>query len=195
MSNGAVVGNGANGQGSDASTPTATVIPSGFPAYRTYMVIGFVSLTVTYFAVIAAFERVLRPWLDLPPSAHEYCFSAESSKSSESSPCWRADLFSFEMTSGLALIWSAWIGFDAWHLSRRTVHTDSFTTPQGRLFGYLPAGHQLTAIGTTFQLFDLCVSLGIPEQRQLLFLCHHIMAATVSWMGLNNQYFHYYGGE
>lgn len=89
------------------------------------------------------------------------------------------------MVSGLALIWCGYKGFVAWHVKR--IHNRIPNTPEGRLFGYIEEGHVLTAVSTTFQLFDLGVSLLIPEQRQLLFLCHHIMAATVSWYGLNNQ--------
>jgi hypothetical protein len=46
---------------------------------------------------------------------------------------------------------------------------------------------RLTAVSTTFQLFDFFVSLLIAEQRQPIFLAHHLSAATVSWYGLNNQ--------
>jgi hypothetical protein len=168
-------------------------IPSGFKFYRSHMIIGFIALTVTYFAVMAVFDDVLQPWMNLPPSSPELCSSSSTTTTSDvSQPCWRSDLFSFEVTSGIALIWSAWIGFYCWHVSGN-VHRCG-TTRDSRLFGYLPEGHALTAIGTTFQLFDLFVSFMIPEMRQWIFLCHHIMAATVSWFGLNNQYFHYYGG-
>jgi hypothetical protein len=179
------------------------------------MVLGFALLTVTYFVVVATFDEYIQPWLNLPPSSDELCAgytpstattaaAAASTAASNTSTiaaadderqqqCWRSDLLAFEITSGVALVWSAWIGFKSWHITG-SVHTCVGTTRDGRLFGYLPEAHALTAIGTTFQIFDLFVSLLIPEQRDWIFLCHHIMAATVSWFGLNNQYFHYYGG-
>ena len=72
-----------------------------------------------------------------------------------------------------------------WHIKK--IQKSVPDTPEGRLFGYIEEADVLCAVSTTFQLFDLVISFLIPEQRQLLFLCHHIMAATVSWYGLNNQ--------
>lgn len=158
-------------------------IPSGFHAYRWHMLSGFFFLSVIYFGTIAAFDTI-RDFLQLPPSSPELC------ENQQEELCWRADLFAFEIVSGVALAWCGILGVWAWHIQRTHLVP---ATPEGRLFGYLPEAHQLTALGTTFQVFDLCISLIIPEQRQPLFLCHHIMAATVSWYGLNNQYFHYYG--
>jgi hypothetical protein len=165
----------------DTSVIQGTVeIPSGFPSYRWKMLSGFVGLSVIYFGTIAAFDKI-RAFLQLPPSSPELC---ENVVSDDDGKCWRADLFAFEVVSGVALVWSGVLGFWAWHVQRDNIVP---ATPEGRLFGYLPAAHQLTALGTTFQLFDLFVSVLIPEQRQPLFLCHHVMAATVSWYGLNNQ--------
>lgn len=158
-------------------------IPSGFPAYQWHMIVGFVLFSAVYFGTVACFSEI-REFLRLPPSSPELCKNVVS----EGEDCWRADLFAFEVVSGVALTWSGVLGFWAWHVQR--VDRQIPTTPEGRLFGYLPTAHQLTALGTTFQLFDLFISLIIPEQRQVLFLCHHIMAATVSWYGLNNQVCH-----
>lgn len=152
-------------------------IPSGFHAYRWHMLSGFFFLSVIYFGTIAAFDTI-RDFLQLPPSSPELC------ENQQEELCWRADLFAFEIVSGVALAWCGILGVWAWHIQRTHLVP---ATPEGRLFGYLPEAHQLTALGTTFQVFDLCISLIIPEQRQPLFLCHHIMAATVSWYGLNNQ--------
>jgi hypothetical protein len=160
-------------------------IPSGFPIYRSRMVVGFVLLTIVYFVVIACFDSIQKI-AQLPPSAKEFCQSQQQNDAIvETAPCWRADLFSFEVVSGLALIWCGCKGFYVWHVKK--IQQSIPATPEGRLFSYIEDGHSLTAVSTTFQLFDLAVSLLIPEQRQFLFLCHHIMAATVSWYGLNNQ--------
>jgi hypothetical protein len=164
-------------------------IPSGFPKYRSRMFIGFALLTIFYCGCIAFFDP-LRTYLQMPPSADEFCkqhqqLQQQHNDSPPSSTCWRADLFAFEVVSGLVLIWAGCQGFYLWHV--QNVRTSVPDTPEGRLFGYIDGGDVLCAVSTTFQLFDLVVSLLIPEQRQFLFLCHHIMAATVSWYGLNNQ--------
>jgi len=157
------------------------LIPSGFPAYKWRMLSWFLAFCGLYFVTINMFDRI-QVFLQLPPSSPELCENMVETKGGH---CWRADLFAFEVVSGLALVWCGIVGFWEWHVQRVDRHVPS--TPQGRLFQYLPMAHQLAALGTTFQLFDLFVSLLIPEQRQPLFLCHHIMAATVSWYGLNNQ--------
>jgi hypothetical protein len=167
------------------STMTTNVILSGFPSYRVQMYCGFATMTVLYCISIATFDSV-RQLLQLPPSAVEYCQPhLEQVSGTTLQSCWRADLFAFEIISGVALMWCAYKGFVAWHVKR--IQNSIPNTPEGRLFAYIEEGHVLTAVSTTFQLFDLAVSLLIPEQRQILFLCHHIMAATVSWYGLNNQ--------
>jgi hypothetical protein len=153
-------------------------IPSGFPHYRNAMILAFFAFTAIYFAVIAAFPTIAS-LLSLPPSAPEFC------ENDEQQPCYRADLFSFEIVSSIALMYCGWVGFYAWHVTDITKSIPA--TPEGRLFGYIDEAHKLTAVGTTFQVFDLLISLLIPEQRQVLMLCHHTMAATVSWYGLNNQ--------
>jgi hypothetical protein len=171
-----------------SSTTSDNMTPSGFPAYKSQMFFGFVSMSILYCVTIACFDH-LQEWLQLPPSDPQFCQPHDD----HTTPCWRADLFAFEVVSGLALSWCGYKGFAAWHVKR--IQNSIPTTPEGRLFGYIEEAHALTAVSTTFQLFDLAVSLLIPEQRQFLFLAHHVMAATVSWYGLNNQYFHYYGGE
>jgi hypothetical protein len=88
--------------------------------------------------------------------------------------------FSFEVLSGIALMWCGLVGFWAWHV--KGIHKPVPQTPEGRLFGNIPEAHQLTTVGTTFQVFDLFVSILIPKQQKPLFLCHHILAATVCGM-------------
>jgi hypothetical protein len=162
-------------------------IPSGFPHYRNAMMLAFLALTIIYFAVVATFPTIAS-LLSFPPTAPEYCKNDErqqQQQQQQQQPCYRGDLLSFEIVSGIALMYCAWAGFYAWHVTDITKSIPA--TPEGRLFGYIGEAHKLTAVGTTFQVFDLFISLLIPEQRQLLMLSHHIMAGTVSWYGLNNQ--------
>ena len=159
-------------------------VPSGFPRYKMQMIAWFAFFTATYYLVILFFPT-LSSLLSLPESADEFC--------PDEKPCRRGDLFSFEVVSGIALMWCGITGFYCWHV--KGVHQAVPQTPEGRLFSYMKEAHLLTAVGTTFQLFDLFISILIPDQRKILMLCHHSLAATVSWYGLNNQYFHYYGGQ
>jgi hypothetical protein len=159
-------------------------IPSGFPYYRNKMAFFFAFLTALYFGIITFFDNINK-YLQLPPSSPELCPDPKI-------PCWRADLLGFQVGSGLALCLCGLIGFRCWHF--QNIDKAVPATPEGRLFGYLPQAHFLTALQTTFQLFDLFISFLIPGQCTPILVAHHTMAVTVSWYGLNNQYFHYYGG-
>jgi len=154
------------------------IVPSGYPAYRWYMTLWFILFTILYIGT-ARFFGTIQEYLSLPPSRTAFC------QDFTGNVCWRADLFAYQVVSGAALTWAGMIGIWAWHIRR--VDRSIPSTPEGRLFGYIPLAHQLTALATTFQLFDLVVSLLIPEKKQPLMLVHHIKAATVSWYGLNNQ--------
>jgi hypothetical protein len=162
----------------DITSAPLAVVPSGFPAYKMHMALSVIVFTACYMGTIQCFGAI-QEFLQLPPSSPEFCPNATNNF------CWRADLFAFEVVSGIALTWSGMLGFWAWHVKR--VKQLIPGTPEGRLFGYLPEAHQLTALATSFQLFDLYISFLIPEQRQPLMLAHHTMAAAVSWYGLNNQ--------
>ena len=179
--------NGNSNSNRSNETKIQAMIPSGFPYYRNQMMLWFLGLTIVYLVTLGVFDSVIKPVLQLPPSDPMYCPNDEGHE------CWRGDLFAFEVASGVTLIWSGIVGFFTWHMS--DMDNSIPMTPEGRLFGYLPQAHILTAVGTTFQAFDFFISLFIEEQCTPLMLCHHLMAATVAWYGLNNQYFHYYGGK
>jgi len=153
---------------------------------RSYIIIafGWVLLTVVYFSILYFF-RESETILGLKPAA-EFC------ELSSDTPCNRTDLFAFQVAAGIGLTISAIIGLYSWHISRRA-HTILPSTPQGRLFGYLPEAEDLAAISFCFQTWDFFISLIIPEHATYLMLGHHIMAATVSFCSIQYQYLHYYG--
>jgi hypothetical protein len=140
---------------------------------------GLVFLTVIYVGVIAMYSTLAK-WFNIPPPASEFC------PNDDEEHCERPDLFAFEVASGLALVVCAVIGFRSWHITR--VHETKLpATPEGRLFGHLHEADWLCAASFTFQLWDLVLSVLIPEQCTTIMLCHHALAALIAWYGLNNQ--------
>ena len=107
--------------------------------------------------------------------------------------CTRSDLFAFQVSSGLALSFCGILGFYTWHISKR-VHTVLPQTAEGRLYGYLEESEQLAAGNFTFQFWDFWISLLIEEHRGIIWLAHHSIAALLSWLSLEYQVLHYYGG-
>jgi hypothetical protein len=74
----------------------------------------------------------------------------------------------------------------AWHIKKAPMKKIP-QTPEGRLFGHIEEADWLTAAAVTFQLWDLVISILIPEHCTAVMIGHHIMAALVAWYGLNNQ--------
>ena len=153
-------------------------IPSGFRRMRFYILFGLVYLTFVYVLVIREYRSLIE-LLAIPPPEDEYCPESISG-------CIRGDLFAFEVASGQALLFAAVVGFVAWHVTRAPM-TKLPSTPEGRLFGYIPEADWLTAAAFTFQVWDFVISLMIPECRTAIMLAHHLMAGLVAWYGLNNQ--------
>jgi hypothetical protein len=81
--------------------------------------------------------------------------------------CSRPDLFAFQMSSGMAILFVGLVGFRTWHVTRR-VHSLIPATPEGRLFAHLPESEQLAAANLTFQVWDFFVSLLIAEHRSAM---------------------------
>lgn len=161
-------------------------IPSGVKRMAPLILAGWTILTAIYVTLLAYF-RDSSSILFLPSPADEFCADV-----SKNELCNRVDLFTFQVASGIALTTCGIIGFVIWHVTKR-VHTQLPSTPEGRLFGYLPESELLAAINFTFQSWDFFVSLTIPEHATAIMLAHHIMAATVSWCSIRYTYLHYYG--
>lgn len=125
----------------------------------------------------------------LPPPASEYC--ANDTFGSRSS-CTRADLFAFQISSGMAIATCGITGFRSWHI-HRIAHTAVPPTAAGRLFGYIADAEFLAAINFTFQLWDFFISLLIPEMRTAIMLTHHLAASLLSYCSVKYGVLHYYG--
>ena len=147
---------------------------------------GWTLLSIIYFTV----RQLLKDSatiLFLGPPAAEFCQDTK-----DQVLCNRTDLFSFQISSGIALTACAILGFITWHVNKRS-HTALPNTPAGRLYGYLPEAELLAALNFTFQSWDFAISLLIPEHATAIMLSHHLMAATVSWCSIQYQCLHYYG--
>jgi hypothetical protein len=153
----------------------ASPIPSGVPRMTPYIISGLCILTAVYSTLLFTF-RNSASILGLPEAAAELCQGVDG-------VCSRSDLFAFQMTALLAIVFCGVTGFMGWHMNRRP-HTAVPATPEGRLFGYLPEAEMLAAVNFTFQFWDFCISLFIPENRTVVMMSHHIMAATVSWCSI-----------
>ena len=161
---------------------TPLPIPSGFHRMKVYILYGLLYLTGVYMFS----SYVLHPFLSnkigiLPPLAKEYCTPGD-----DSSCITRTSLFAFEVASFQALFFCGILGFYTWHITKAPF-TKIPQTPEGRLFGRIAEAEYLTSAAVTFQLWDLVVSLLIPEQCTIIMIGHHFMAALVAWYGLNNQ--------
>jgi hypothetical protein len=163
------------GPASKSGNEIISPIPSGVPRMAPYIILGLCGLTFVYSACFFTF-RNSTSILGLPEPAAEFCQDVDG-------VCSRSDLFAFQMTALIAIIYCGVTGFMGWHITRRA-HTAVPQTPQGRLFGYLPEAEKLAAVNFTFQSFDFFVSLMIPENRTAVMLTHHTMAATVSWLSI-----------
>jgi TLC domain len=147
---------------------------------------GWIVLTALYLVSLNFHEGIAK-WLNLPSPAESFC-----KESREGTVCARADLFSFQVSSGMALTFCGVYGFYLWHVSK-AVHTVIPKTPAGRLFGHMPQAELLIAVNFMFQSWDFVVSATIPEHATPIFLGHHVLASTVSFCSLNYQVLQYYG--
>lgn len=163
-------------------------VSAGLERMSPTIIKGWVLLSIVYL-VLKRWARPIASWIHLPSTSPDFCSIVDSS---DSTTCFRGDLFAFQVASGLALTICAIVGFRCWHVSRR-VHTLLPPTPQGRLFGYLPEAELLATINFCFQSWDFVVSSTIPEHATPIFLGHHIMASIVSFCSIRYQILHYYG--
>ena len=136
--------------------PPSSTYGGGLTRQWRTIVSGFMVLTTVYTALYYGFHDSGRY---LPP-ADIYC---TTSSSSDGGVCSRPDLFAFQLTAALGIYYVALLGIRTWHLSPQRAHTAVPATPEGRLFGFLKEGEQMATALFTFQLWDFCVTLLIPE--------------------------------
>jgi hypothetical protein len=149
-------------------------------------IVGCVGLLTGVYAVLYYGFFESKTILGLPYPAAEFCSTELEGDGEEGTICSRSDLFAFQFSSGLAITFCGLLGFHAWHITQRAQKALP-STPEGRLYGYLPESELLAAVNFSFQVWDFFISLLIPEHRTALMLAHHILAAVVSYCSLEFQ--------
>ena len=121
--------------------------------------------------------------------------SSEHCPTDEEDGCVRPDLLAYKITSFLGMTVMGGLGLNYWYFSNqvRTLHNNNQQGAAQRLLSELPASDTINVTILCYQLFDLGVSLTIPEFRtDPIFLVHHLLAAWCAYASLEWQLFSYY---
>lgn len=110
----------------------------------------------------------------------------ETDGNDEENKCGRSDLFAFQCLSGSIFVLCGGLGIYSWYSLSDTL------SPESRLFGYNYYAEILTLLNFCYQLWDIAVSLTIPEHCTAIMMTHHCVAAIVSWSALYNHMMGYY---
>jgi TLC domain len=130
-----------------------------------------------------AFEQGWTSLVGLSPMSNETCQKEQDNKR-----CGRSDLFGFQCVSELLFLICGLYGFYVFHLDRslpqKTIHD--------RLFGYHPLAEEITKINLAYQIWDILISLTIPENYEWIMMSHHVVAAFLCYSALSNNMLGYY---
>jgi hypothetical protein len=152
-------------------------------------------------------------WLN-PPSivaAPHYCNNENNDNNNDNNnnndsnstlPCHRPDLLAYKVTSFVAMVIMGSMGFYHWYCNpayqqqqpqKSSSSSSSSSSPEEqRLLGYWEAAEYQNVAILCYQIWDLVVSLSIPEHCQPIFLLHHVLAGLVAYWSLRYQLFGYY---
>jgi hypothetical protein len=168
---------------SRSTTVDKTIPGSGFERHRRLVEIGLVVLAVTYGGLY---------YLDPPVNVNPELCSSQAIVAN-GGYCRRPDLIAYKAVSLLAMIAMGSIGIYNWHFTSTMKQLGSMdATAEDRLFGHLPASNVLNVIIFCYQLWDFCVSLTVPEQLDVIFLVHHLLALLTAFCALEYQMMSYY---
>lgn len=152
-------------------------VPSGFTRRKGEIIKGFLLLS----AICGVAYVVVKHYIKLP-SDPKFC----NNHNDTNEPCYRPDLFAFQISSGIMQIILATTGFREWRKQQTNL------TAEGRLFGFSEEAEYLNAVIVVFQSWDFVFSLAIPEHATPIFLGHHLLAALTAWCSLEYQLVYYY---
>ena len=164
-------------------TSETTVAPAYTPGFKKLAkecILGFFSLTALFFL----FQI---PGAKLAPSEK---FCTEESNSYPP-PCTRPSLFAFEGVCGIVFVLMTILSVKSWHIDNHPQKALP-QTAVGRVYGYSPISEKIAALSFVFQVWSCVFTPFIPEFYSPVMMAHHIMAATVSYIAVQNQYYHYY---
>lgn len=161
-------------QPKDVSAKIPRVIRRQLPLIITGVVVSQLLYTILFYLY-----RDAPSWFGLPTPSQEFCQGQDQMK------CGRADLFAFQVVSGLSFLPIAMISFYSWHVAHRPFRAIP-DSPEGRIYGYLPECEYMAALNLVYQIWDFLVSLTIPEFRSdPVMIAHHIAAAAVCYLCLD----------
>lgn len=158
------------------SMPKVAKQISGFESCRRQIETGLLFMAVFY-AIILSLNLPITPTAKFCPE--------------DSDSCRRPDLIAYKLTSAIAMLYMGTLGCRNWYFSKE-VRNASKGKPEDRLFGYLKAADDQNVANLCYQIWDLCVSLSIPEHREPVFLIHHILAGMTAFCALEFQMVSYY---
>lgn len=151
-------------------------IPSGVARRKFLIESGLLSFSVLYGVVYH-----VNP--DIPVLA-QYCEGEDE--------CLRPDLLAYKATALVAMSTMGLMGVYNWHFNPR-IRQLSKATPEDRLFGLnLDSADYTNVVILCYQFYDLCLSLTIPDNRDPIFLIHHVLAMITSYCALEYQMVPYY---
>lgn len=148
----------------------------GFDHQKGLIAKVFVLMTVAYFLALI-------PGSYLKP-APKFCTDEEPD-------CRRPEFLAFEIVCGSVFLWQSFTSIRSWHI-RKTPMKDLPNNPIGRVYGYSKESETIAAVSFAFQFWDLVATPFIPEFSSPIMLGHHLLAALVSLLALQYQYYHYY---
>jgi TLC domain len=155
------------------------LVESGFAKRRLWIEMGMLLLSVCYGTIYF--------WNPSIPVRPELCGGAMA----HDQVCLRPDLIAYKVTTMLAMAVMGIMGAIHWH-GNPALHKQDCVTSADRLFRPLVAADCQMVVALCFQFWDLVVSLSIPENRDVIFMIHHILAMITAYCSLEYQMVGYY---
>ena len=162
------------------STTIAPEYVSGFIHLFKECVLGFAALTALFLLLSIPGRQII--------PAEVYC-TIESN--TYPPPCTRPYLFAFEGVCATVFVIMTYVSIKSWHVDKHPQKTLP-QTAVGRVYGYSSQSEKMAALSFVFQFWSIVATPFIPEFYSNIMMGHHIMAATVSFLALHYQYYHYY---
>ena len=159
---------------------------SGFEKRRRWIESG-----ILFFSVCYGFVYWWNPHI---PVRQELCHFGEhhfKDGEEEERDCFRPDLIAYKITTLIAMTTMGLLGVYHWHACPR-LHQRECVTTMDRLFRPLVAADVHMVLAFCFQLWDFVISWTIPENMDVLFLMHHVLAMITAYCSLEYQMMGYY---
>ena len=122
-----------------------------------------------------------------------YCATTEEQDDGDDDSCQRFDLMAYKITSFCSMLAMGTWGAYHWHTSTALRELGRpKTSPHRRLMGHLHAAQVQNTLILVYQIWDLVVSLTIPEFVDPIFLTHHVLAGLTAALALRYQQVPYY---